>query len=153
MRGARTLPEPRLLGPIGLAAGTHRDPHFDPDFARVAAGRLCQPAQFVEHVERALVWRISIRHPAVAPFGDALQCPFVMAAIPHRYAARSRARVDASIIDRVPAALERDVRLRPQRLHDLHLLLGAAAAIVEILVQPDKLDLVPSDPDLEAKAT
>ena len=44
------------------------------------------------------------------------------------------------------------MRRRPQFLHDLNLLLGAAAAIVEILVEPDEFDLVPADPDAEAKA-
>ncbi len=41
------------------------------------------------------------------------------------------------------------MRLGPQRLHDPHLLLGAAAAIVEILVERDELDVVPADPDAE----
>jgi hypothetical protein len=41
------------------------------------------------------------------------------------------------------------MRLGPQRLHQLHLLLGAAAAIVEVFVEADKLDLVPTDPDAE----
>ena len=41
------------------------------------------------------------------------------------------------------------MRLGPQRLHHLDLLLGAAAAIVEILVEADELDLVPADPDPE----
>ena len=41
------------------------------------------------------------------------------------------------------------MRRGPQRLHDLDLLLGAAAAIVEILVETDELDLVPPDPDPE----
>ena len=41
------------------------------------------------------------------------------------------------------------MRLGPQRLHDLDLLLGAAAAIVKILVEADELDLVPADPDPE----
>src|SRR4029077_14023516 len=35
----------------------------------------------------------------------------------------------------------------PQFLHDLHLLFGAAASDVEILVEPGELDLVPADPD------
>ena len=41
------------------------------------------------------------------------------------------------------------MRLGPQRLHDLHLLLGAPAAVVKILVEPGELDLVPADPDAE----
>ena len=61
-------------------------------------------------------------------------------------------RVDPRILDRVPFAFESDVRLRPQRLHDLDLFFGAAAAIVKILVEPDELHLVPTDPDAEAKS-
>ena len=41
------------------------------------------------------------------------------------------------------------MRLGPQRLHYLHLLLGAAAAVVKILVEPGEFDLVPADPDPE----
>jgi hypothetical protein len=44
------------------------------------------------------------------------------------------------------------MRRGPQFLHDLDLLFGAAAAIVEILVEPLKLDLVPTDPDPEPEA-
>src|SRR5215467_7220223 len=39
------------------------------------------------------------------------------------------------------------MRLGPQLLHDLHLLLGAAPAVVKILVKPQKLHFVPADPD------
>jgi hypothetical protein len=49
----------------------------------------------------------------------------------------------------VPAALEGDVRLGPQRLHDLHLFLGTAAAVMEILVETGVLSFVPADPDAE----
>ena len=49
----------------------------------------------------------------------------------------------------VELAGEADMRLGPQRLHDAHLFRRAAAAIVEILVEPLKLDLVPADPDPE----
>src|SRR5215469_15024330 len=45
------------------------------------------------------------------------------------------------------------MRLRPQLLHDLDLLLGAATAIVKVLVEPGKLDLVPADPDAEPEPT
>src|ERR1700730_9879461 len=37
--------------------------------------------------------------------------------------AARRRRVDAGVLDRVPLALERDMRLGPQRVHDLDLLL------------------------------
>jgi hypothetical protein len=35
----------------------------------------------------------------------------------------------------------------PERPHHLHLLLGSASTVVEILVQTDELDLVPTDAD------
>ena len=53
----------------------------------------------------------------------------------------------SSIVCHLPLKLT--VRLRPQRPHDRDLLFRAAAAVVKILVEADKLDLVPSDPDAE----
>src|SRR5215471_6223251 len=72
-----------------------------------------------------------------------------MTPIPQRYLARGRKRVDAGVLDRVPLAFERDMRLRPQLPHDRDLLFGAAAAIVKIFVEADELDLVPPDPNAE----
>jgi len=43
------------------------------------------------------------------------------------------------------------MRLRPQGLHDLHLLLGPAAAIGEVLVQALEFEFVPADADTEAQ--
>src|SRR5689334_10038796 len=140
MRGAGLSPEARLLGPIRFAARAHRDPDLDANLARVAAGGFGHRAQPGEDVERFLAWGIGVRHTAVAESRDALQRALVMAADPHRHPAAFRPRVDAGVIDRVPASLVGDVRLGPQSLHDLNLLLGATAAVVEILVQPDKLD-------------
>jgi len=73
MRGAGSLPETRVPGPIGRAPGAHRHPHLDPDPGRVATGRLGQTAQPVEDLGRGMVGRIGVGHPAVAPFGDALE--------------------------------------------------------------------------------
>src|ERR1700730_7479275 len=72
-----------------------------------------------------------------------------MPAVPHRHLARGRPRVDAGVIDRVPPPLEAHMRLGPQLLHDLDLLFGAAATIVEGLVETGELDLVPADADAE----
>src|SRR5216683_1683080 len=72
-----------------------------------------------------------------------------MTAIPDRHAARNRARVDAGVVDMVEFAGEADMRLGPQGLHDSHLLGRALAAVVEILVEADELDLVPADADPE----
>src|SRR5205085_1250321 len=87
----------------------------------------------------------------IAPFGDAVEGALVMPAKPYRHLAAFRARVDAGVVDRVPAALEDDMRLGPQRLHEFDLLFRAAAAVVEILVEPGEFDLVPTDPDAEAE--
>src|SRR6516225_5278130 len=105
-----------------------------------------------KNIESALIGRIGVRHPAVAPFGDARQSALMMPTKPHLHLARSGPRVDAGVLDRVPPALEVDMRLGPQRLHDLHLLLRAPPTVVEILVEPGKLDLVPADPDAEPEA-
>ena len=147
MRHAGGLPERRFLAPVVRRSRAAGCPHLNADGFRIAALGLRQPVQFAEDVQRRLVRRIGVRHPAVAPFGDARQRLFMMPAIPHRHPAGSRARIDAGIVDRVIPALERHVILLPQRLHDLHLLLGAAAAIMEILVQPDELHLVPAHAD------
>src|SRR5438067_3237888 len=149
MRGAGLFPELCLPRPIGLTAVAHRHPDLDAELARVAPGLLGQTAQLPEHVERALVRRIGVRHPAVAELGDALQGALVMPAEPDRHLAGSRARVDAGIVDRVPFALEGNMRLRPQLLHDLDLLFGAPAAVVEVFVKADELDFVPAHPDAE----
>jgi len=42
-------------------------------------------------------------------------------------------------------AVELDMRVCPQRLHDLNLFARSLATVVEILVQTDELDFVPSD--------
>src|SRR5208283_4059223 len=86
-----------------------------------------------------------------APFGDTRQRALVVSAEPHFYLARGGERIDAGILDRVPPALERHMRLGPQFLQDLHLLFGAPAAVMEILVEAGELDLVPADPDAEAE--
>jgi hypothetical protein len=49
-------------------------------------------------------------------------------------------------------AVEFDMRLVPQSLHHAHLFGRARPAVVEILVEADKLDLVPADADAEAEA-
>ena len=71
----------------------------------------------------------------------------MMAPEPDRHPASRRQRIDAGIVDVMPLPLEVDMRLGPQCLHDLHLLLRASSPIVEILVQTDELHLVPADPD------
>jgi len=66
--------------------------------------------------------------------------------IPDRHPARGRARIDAGIVDMVKFPGEADMRLGPQRLNHPHLLRRANAAVVEVLVKADELDLVPTEP-------
>ena len=70
---------------------------------------------------------------------------------PDRHAAGFRARVDAAVVEIVELALEGDVRLGPQRLHEADLLLGALAARLEIRAQALELDLVPAHSDAQAE--
>ena len=102
--------------------------------------------------ERRLVRRIGVRHPAVAPFGDARQGVLVVAAVPEGDFSRGRARVDPGVVDGVVFALESHVRLRPERLHDLRLLFRATASVVEVFVEAGEFDRVPADADSQAKA-
>src|SRR5205085_1930233 len=53
------------------------------------------------------------------------------------------------VVDRVPAAVERDRRLRPERAEQLDLLLAARAAVAERLAEGLVLDGVPADADPE----
>ena len=49
----------------------------------------------------------------------------------------------------MPAAVEVDDRLRPEPPQQVDLLLGAPAAVVEVLAERLELDVVPADPDAE----
>src|SRR3989304_1426341 len=60
--------------------------------------------------------------------------------------------VDAGAVDAVPAPGEVDDLARPEQPHDLDLLLDAAAAVVEVLVQGLVLHLVPAEGDPGATA-
>ena len=153
MRRAGLVPELRCLLPVGRRAGAARGPYLDADRRRIASGLACQTAQFVEDCQRGVVGRIGVRHPAVAPLGDARQRQVVMSAIPYRHATGRRTRIDPRVVDRVVLALERHMRVRPQRLHHLHLLFRPPAAVLEVLIEADVFDLVPADADTEAEAS
>ena len=71
----------------------------------------------------------------------------MMAAEPDRDAPPDRQRIDARVIDVMPAPLKFHMALGPQSLHDLHLLLRPPSPIMKILVEADELHLVPADPD------
>ena len=89
-----------------LAAGAHRHPHLNPDRARLTVCLLPRSrVAIAENVERALVGPISVRHPAVAPFGDARQGQGALMthAVPHRHFRRGRGFIPASSIVPLPA--------------------------------------------------
>ncbi len=130
---AVVLPELGLVAPRGGLAD-RRGPDLEADRGRVAPGFLGQGAQLGELGARLVARRKSEHDPAVAPAGDAPQG------------------VDTGVVDGVPGALEADMRLGPQRLHQAHLLLRAFAAIRKIFVEADELDLVPADADAEPEA-
>ena len=63
-----------------------------------------------------------------------------------------RTRLDAGSVNRVKLAVEVDQVVRPQRAHELDLLLLPAAAIAEILAQRLVLDVVPAAADAKSEA-
>src|SRR5262245_31154615 len=88
VRATGRLPEGRLFAPVIRCAGAARCPYFDPDRLGIASSLASQRPQRLEYLERTLVGRIRVRHPAITPFGDARQCQVVMPAIPHRNTTR-----------------------------------------------------------------
>src|ERR1051326_6410747 len=80
MRRSGFLPESDFLLPIGFVSGAARSPDLDADILWIAAFGLGQAAQLRKYIDRRLIRRIGVRHPAVAPFGDARQGFFMMAA-------------------------------------------------------------------------
>src|SRR5262252_2639961 len=148
---ARLLPEADLAPPIVLVADAGREPDLETDRGGVPAFGLDHGAQFVEGFQRLVAGRIGQRHEAVAVLGGAPEGGVDMAAEPDRHAAGRGAWVDAAVVEVVELAVELDMRLGPQRLHEAHLLVGALAAGVEVHAQPLELDLVPADADAEAE--
>src|SRR4051794_30428191 len=147
MGDAARFPEAHRLAPLGLGADPDSGPGIDADAGRIAPRRLGHPAQLVECRDRLVARRVVERHPAIAPFDDALHRHVGMAAEPDRDPAACWQRIDPGILDRVVPAGEGDVRLSPQRLHDFDLLLRAPTPIAEILIEAGELDRVPADPD------
>src|SRR5215470_13516027 len=148
---ARLLPEGGFAPPVVLVADTRREPDLEADRRGIPAFSLDHGAQLVEGFQSLVAGRIGQRHEAVAVLGGAPKGGVDMAAEPDRHAAGRGARVDAAIVELVELAVELDMRLGPQLLHEAHLLLGAFAAGVEVHAQPLELDLVPADADAEAE--
>ena len=149
---AGILPGQELAAPILGPALAGRYPHLEPDRARVPACLLDVAAQLRELGIGHRPRRVRQHDPAVARSGDAPERHVLMAAEPQGDAPPDGQGIDAGILDGVPLALEGHVRLGPQRLHDLDLLLLRACRGLEALVEADVLDGVPADPDAEAEA-
>src|SRR5215510_382420 len=148
---ARLLPEADLAAPVVLVADPGREPDLEADRPGVPAFGLYHGAQLVEGFQRLVAGRIGQRHEAVAVLGGAPEGGIDMAAEPDRHAAGLRPWVDAAIVEPMELAVELDMRLGPQLMHEAHLLLGALAASVEVHAEPLELDLVPTDADAEAE--
>src|SRR5450755_996507 len=86
MADSGLLPECGFFPPVGLGALAAGCPHLDADGGGITPGLFCQTVKFAEDIKRGLVWRVSVGHPAVAPFGDARQGVFMVPAVPKRYA-------------------------------------------------------------------
>src|SRR5207248_2193159 len=112
MGDAAGFPEPNGVAPLGLLASSG-DAGVNADRRRIAAGLLGHMAQSVERGTRLLTRSVGQWHPAVAPFDGAPQRDLRMSAVTERHLARRRSRVDPGVLDRVPLALKRDMRLLP----------------------------------------
>lgn len=150
MRNADAFPVGDGLAPVVRASFRVGDPYGEAGSTSTA---LFSPisAELVECTLSLVAFRMGQHDPAIAVFGDPAQGFIHMAAKPNRHAAVDRQRVDASIVDIVPLALEGDVLFRPEALHDVHLLHRAHAAVAEIHAQADKLDRVLADADAKAE--
>src|SRR5262249_33277287 len=147
MGDAARFPEAYRLPPLSLGADPDRGPGVDADAGRIASCRLGHRAQLVESGDRIIAWRIVQGHPTIALFDNALHRHVGVAAVPDRDPAACRQWIDPGIRDRVVLAGEGDVRLGPQCLHNLDLLLRAATPVAEIFIEADEPDRVPADPD------
>src|SRR5580658_10690729 len=144
---ARVLPELEFLPPTRLVTGTGGDPNLDAETGGVAAILLRIGAQLCELRFCGAVGGIGQHHPSVAPFCDTPKRQIMMSSEPNRHAAAYWQRIDARIVDLMPAPAEIHMRFGPQSLHELHLFLRTQPPIAEILVEPYELNLVPADPD------
>src|SRR6266446_4121726 len=105
MGDAARFPEAHRLAPLGLGADPDSGPGIDADAGRIAPRRLGHPAQLVECRDRLVARRVVERHPAIAPFDDALHRHVGMAAEPDRDPAACWQRIDpgTSIVWYLPA--------------------------------------------------
>src|SRR4051812_30402223 len=85
VRRAGALPEPRLLAPVGFAAGATGHPHLDADISRIAPRLFGQSPKLGEFGECRVARRIRIHDPAVAKRGDSLERLVHVATEPYGY--------------------------------------------------------------------
>src|SRR5262245_5882495 len=143
VRHAGGFPERDLAAPVRIGAQTRRHPYLEAHGSRIAAGFPRQLAQLVEGLQGAVAGWIVDGHEPVAILRSAVKRSVRAAAKPERHAPRRRTWIDPDVFESMEVAGQGDVGFRPERLHDPHLLLWAAATVEEILVERDEFDLVP----------
>src|SRR5262249_19178560 len=154
MRRSESTPVLCLLRPgIRCAIGYANTP-FDADSSWITSG---SPRVAPHALQRGPphVIRLKLREPAIRQTSNAFDHSFdprSPTTKPQRNGTLDRQRVEASVANVVPAPMEIDHFLRPQRPHHGNLFLRALATIVEILTQSLILHRVPANPNPQAQA-
>src|SRR4051794_33623374 len=150
MRRAQPTPAFGILRPLSLGhlADAQARLHSHRVW-RTASRRSCL-AQPIEH-GAGLIVRRALWKPAIADPPGALNPRVGRGTHPDRDRALDWHWLDASLFDLVPASMEADHRLRPERPQYGDLLLHACRTIVEILAERLVLDLVPANADAQAQ--
>src|SRR5215471_13247256 len=151
---SKSTPVLSLLGPgIRCAIGQANAP-FDTDGRWITSGssRVATHAlkRGPSHVIRLKLWEPTIRQTANT--FDHRFDPRSSSTEPQVNGTLNRQWVEASVANMVPATMEIDYFLRPQRPHHGNLFLRALATIVEILTQSLIFRRVPANPHAQAQA-
>jgi hypothetical protein len=152
MGHAGLLPEQEFAPPVLAGPGTRGHPNLDTYVFWVSTSLTHQSAQFLKCPQRRIARREVKWHEAIPVFRCTPKCRLGVTAEPYWNAASWRARVDTGVVDTMELAGEGNMLLPPQCLHDSHLLRGSLAAIMKILIQTHKLNLVPANADTEAES-
>src|SRR5262249_19216113 len=142
--GAELAPGVVVAAPVVGAALAQHDAALDADRVGVTAGRAGVLMELLGVLGHRGRWSAG-DDPAIAKLRDAMQHGLGGSAEPERNWALNRQRVEAGLVDLVPAALERHDLLGPERAKDLDLLLELFAAGMEVLAERLVLDVVPTD--------
>src|SRR6266853_3212412 len=154
MRRSESTPVLSLLRPgIRRAIGYANAP-FDADAGWITSSR---PRVATHALKRGppLVVRRKLREPTIGQTSNAFDHRFDTrspATKPQGNGTLDRQRVEASVANMVPAPMEIDHVLRPQRPHHGNLFLRALTTIVEILTQSLIFRLDPANPNSQAHA-